>query len=65
MWYIIGIRSSLCRQMVTDVDGKLAVFNIDGAYASLTITGSDDINVAIVSFLCFWHENCYPTQIHG
>lgn len=41
--------SSLCRQMVTDLDGNVMEFNIDGTYASLTITGRDGIVIAIVS----------------
>ncbi len=35
--------------MVTDSDGNPLVVDIDGTFASITIEGEDDIEVAIVS----------------
>ena len=41
--------SSLCRQVVVDGDNKVAEFDIQGEYASITITGHGDIDFALVS----------------
>ncbi|XP_074640335.1 laminin subunit alpha-like [Tubulanus polymorphus] len=42
--------SSLCRAAVHDqINGHLAVFNVSTGYVSLTITGKDDVKVAIDS----------------
>ena len=34
---------------MTNANGEPVILNIDGTYASATITGQDDIEVAIVS----------------
>ena len=46
---IILLFSSLCRQAVVDSNNNVKVFDINGAYASLTLTGSADIDLAVVS----------------
>ena len=43
--------SSLCRQVIKNANGEPLIINIDGTYASVTITGQDDIEVAIVSIM--------------
>ncbi|XP_013408769.1 laminin subunit alpha isoform X2 [Lingula anatina] len=41
--------SMLCRQVVTDADGKVAVFDVQSGYARITLTGDLDTDVAIES----------------
>ena len=45
--------SSLCRQVVTDESGNVMVFRIGGTHATITISGTPDVNVAIVSSCVF------------
>ena len=42
--------SSLCRQVVVNENGDAKHFDIDGAYASVTLRGQIDINVAVVNW---------------
>lgn len=41
--------SSPCRQVVVDQSGMPVKFNITSGYISMTITGEDDVNLAVVS----------------
>jgi hypothetical protein len=50
---VLLLYSSLCRQVVTNDEDMLNVLNIDGPYASLTFTATNDANVAIVSVRLF------------
>ncbi len=49
MFLLLCVASSLCRQYLTDDRGEKMVFQIDGTYASITLTGRSDIDLAIVS----------------
>ena len=53
--------SSLCRQVVTDDQGNVMVFSVGGTHATITLSGTPDVNVAIVShclppFMCTTSE---------
>ena len=52
--------SSLCRQIVVDDNGDAKWFQFDNAYASLTLRGQIDIDLAIVS-RSFLHDVALKT----
>ena len=41
--------SSLCRQLVVDSGTNPKEFSIDGLYATVTLTGRSDVDLAVVS----------------
>ena len=45
--------STLCRQVFMTEEGMIAVYNITTGYVSITFTGPDDVNIAIVSTCSF------------
>lgn len=54
--------STLCRQVVTDERGNVMVFKIGGTHATITLSGTPDVNVAIVSpylLSCFMTSHLY------
>lgn len=55
--------SSLCRQVVVDANGDAKQFDIGGGYASITLRGQIDINVAVVSIQRLIHRKCQTSKV--
>ncbi|XP_050725715.1 laminin subunit alpha-like isoform X5 [Eriocheir sinensis] len=58
--------SNLCRQVVTDLSGKVGVFHFDSNYVSLNIEGETNTNIALESVVAVpyesWHEDLLRPQ---
>ena len=51
---------SLCRQVVVDDNGDAKPFAFRGNYASISFTGQDDIDLAVVRYYRFSIEIRFP-----